>query len=547
MLTPGHYQLLSEAPGGGTVRRGLRVSLAFLSSVAAALFLRQLFRFDRPEQGKAENKSFRTHGPYYPAEGLSSSFLPGPPSLLQLPPSVLSEINAIFWPGDEGLPPALLPGTHEMAGGRVFGAKTQNKHQQQKTKIDEYITKLAEMTLTENPADHVDGTLLIYKHVSIQERLKLADFIMSYNSLTPYGNKVRRGLAKVVMEDGSWIHAYCYYNQEVPGHTTHTAAAVAVRAGRMGQSGHLLTPDRPYLSFGQGPHRRLITVGIHGDEPCGVLAINQLIQEGYFEKVAQAFPSHDPRAMTVEVVLGNPRAYTLGQRFVSKNLNRIFSEELIAVSKKDGHVYEAERADFIAKRMRETQWLLDVHSTSAPGHAWTLPAANDPSEALSSLLPVYATVKDLAHLLNGGKTIIDLAKEDFILGITVECGEHNAPETVLAAKRVIMTFLAVEPLPDYPDFPSTKLCKSLLPKDYPTERPRVLRALGSVEVWPGFSFLPEGTMPTMFQKVPYGAEVCRDDVHGVIKCKEKHGAIIVMPAHMPHLGEDAFVWAVEED
>jgi hypothetical protein len=39
------------------------------------------------------------------------------------------------------------------------------------------------------------------------------------------------------------------------------------------------------LKFGSGPVKLLITVCVHGDEVCGIHAVNELVDEGYFDTI----------------------------------------------------------------------------------------------------------------------------------------------------------------------------------------------------------------------------------------------------------------------
>lgn len=50
----------------------------------------------------------------------------------------------------------------------------------------------------------------------------------------------------------------------------------------------LLSPDTPKIVIGNprtARKRILFTVAIHGDEPCGIIGFNELLQEGYFDSI----------------------------------------------------------------------------------------------------------------------------------------------------------------------------------------------------------------------------------------------------------------------
>ena len=51
---------------------------------------------------------------------------------------------------------------------------------------------------------------------------------------------------------------------------------------------NILSPEAPHIEIGtpqRAIHRILITAGVHGDEPCGIIAFNELLSEGYFRRL----------------------------------------------------------------------------------------------------------------------------------------------------------------------------------------------------------------------------------------------------------------------
>jgi Succinylglutamate desuccinylase / Aspartoacylase family len=76
--------------------------------------------------------------------------------------------------------------------------------------------------------------------------------------------------------------------------------------------------DRPC----SGENHFLLLVCVHGNEQCGLRAVNRLIQDGFFCVAPSAewpFPWD-----TLTVLLGNPRAVERHARFIDANLNRLF-------------------------------------------------------------------------------------------------------------------------------------------------------------------------------------------------------------------------------
>lgn len=88
-----------------------------------------------------------------------------------------------------------------------------------------------------------------------------------------------------------------------------------------------LGANNDVLVFGHGPRRVLITVALHGNEPCGVDAVNQVIRlEFVHELVCREFGLQpDPEylkeyifsQLTIIFLLGNPNAYLENKRYMS--------------------------------------------------------------------------------------------------------------------------------------------------------------------------------------------------------------------------------------
>jgi Succinylglutamate desuccinylase / Aspartoacylase family len=96
----------------------------------------------------------------------------------------------------------------------------------------------------------------------------------------------------------------------------------------------------------------LITVAVHGDEPCGMHGFNNLLDRGFFEKL--------PPSTRITAMVGNPAAVVQGKRFLQHNLNR-----LIHPGKLDMSTYESERARVICRAISKCHEILDLHSCSA--------------------------------------------------------------------------------------------------------------------------------------------------------------------------------------
>lgn len=95
----------------------------------------------------------------------------------------------------------------------------------------------------------------------------------------------------------------------------------------------------------------VIIGGLHGNEPVGVMIINEL------KKILKNTKINGE----IYLILGNPQAYKLNKRFIDCDLNRIFH---LNFSKPLN--IEKKRALEIAPILKKADYLLDIHSTQKP-------------------------------------------------------------------------------------------------------------------------------------------------------------------------------------
>jgi len=261
--------------------------------------------------------------------------------------------------------------------------------------------------------------------------------------------------------------------------------------------------------------KKLITVCIHGNETCGMQAVNELIAEDFFRELKDQ----------VTILIGNPKAVVEHKRFIHANLNRIFQETLVDPVKRsdmftEGH-YEFCRVEVVARAIQECDELLDLHSTSSPSPPFAIPAADDASRQFASSLPVDFVIEDLVKVIKG--TTIDWAQSHGKQAVCVECGQHEERSSIETAKNVIRCFVHRTTPPNF--------CK-LLPKC-------VLSCTKSEELREKFKY---HSPCCSFQRVECGQLIATDAL-GEIRCSYKGGAYIVMPVALPgELGEEAWFW-----
>ena len=134
-------------------------------------------------------------------------------------------------------------------------------------------------------------------------------------------------------------------------------------------------------------------------------------------------------------------------------------------------------------------------------------------------------IKHLVHTTQGQATTVDWAINKQKVGICVECGQHDDPQTIENARNVIITLLDI-------------VCGCKIQLDFPP--PVILESMENEPVRKGFKFVK----PVIaFERVPYGEVIAVDDVVGEIKSKYTGGTYIVMPTKKPVFGEEAWFYA----
>jgi len=270
--------------------------------------------------------------------------------------------------------------------------------------------------------------------------------------------------------------------------------------------------------------RKLITVCMHGDETCGMIAINQLITEGFFQKALSNSTSR------VTIILANPRGVEAKRRFIDVNLNRIFHEDRLR--RKDSGTqpsspidndpllmttYEVGLVQNLADEISDCDEYIDIHSTSSKSCPFALPARDSESEKFACSFAVDFVIEKLVKSVKG--TSIGWANVLHKKAICFECGQHQDINTVEVAKKIIRTFVTEN---------GEGKTKAVLT----CETNQVIRK--------GFHYVRDP--PRAFDKVTCNEILAQDEEGGDIKCTCSSGAYIIMPTANPILGEEAWFW-----
>lgn len=168
--------------------------------------------------------------------------------------------------------------------------------------------------------------------------------------------------------------------------------------------------------LGEGDPELAIVAGIHGDEPCGVRAIERLVaDESTFER-------------PVRLIVANERALEEDVRYVDTDLNRAFDEDVPA----DAH--ERELAVELADAVRNCP-VLSIHSTRSAVKPFAITAKLDEiARRIVPKLSVRALVETGVHV----EGRLFAAEADII---EVEAGFQGSEGAAENAYRLAREFL----------------------------------------------------------------------------------------------------------
>ncbi|MEM9782935.1 MAG: succinylglutamate desuccinylase/aspartoacylase family protein [Pseudomonadota bacterium] len=208
---------------------------------------------------------------------------------------------------------------------------------------------------------------------------------------------------------------------------------------------HQLDSGRP------GPHV-MISAIVHGNEPCGAIALDRLLGVGF-----------RPIAGRVSLLFANIVAYEAfdpadpnATRWVEEDMNRVWAADVLDDPRDS---VELRRAREIRPALADVDLLFDVHSMQHAAPALALSGRHDKGLALARGIGVPATiVADSGHA--AGTRMRDYGPFDAAdagaAAVLIECGQHWAAETGALAVAAVARFLVyagvarAEMLADHP-------------------------------------------------------------------------------------------------
>jgi predicted deacylase len=197
---------------------------------------------------------------------------------------------------------------------------------------------------------------------------------------------------------------------------------------------NVVVPLRKFSSPESGPSI-LIFGGVHGDEPCGQIAVQRL---------CQALDCGELTLLCGEIVAverANPEACTRERRSVDEDLNRCFFYHENPTS------YEQRVANFLVPYVQQSDFLLDLHSAGCEIDTFIF---QDFDHQFSVDIHKRLGVK---YLVRGWREAHDryprrLSHDTSLCAVSVnkgyavvECGIHNCPESVEFAWQTVLRLL----------------------------------------------------------------------------------------------------------
>ena len=183
-----------------------------------------------------------------------------------------------------------------------------------------------------------------------------------------------------------------------------------------------------------GPH--LVVFGaIHGNEVCGPLALQRLMEE--FESGKRTLL----KGTCTFVPVCNARAFAANTRYIEENLNRVF------LVREDPTSHEGQLANELAPLVHQADYLLDLHSMQADGEPFVfLNNPNRSSEEFCHALGVPCIMKGWPELYAAHPDKLANCTQSFadrlaIPNALIECGRHDDPQSVEVAYRTVLNAL----------------------------------------------------------------------------------------------------------
>lgn len=173
---------------------------------------------------------------------------------------------------------------------------------------------------------------------------------------------------------------------------------------------------------------------IHGDEPCGALAVQRLA--GDFESHALT-----PAQGTLFLIHANPVATSLGRRHTpgGQDLNRLWDFGFVDTLRQEAWGYEHHRVLELKELLGDLDICLDLHSAKSETPPFGVSNGESEIDEVAKRIGISYLVQSWYGLAD--KVVIGFLKLEGVPALSVECGAHSNPELANQAYRIARSFL----------------------------------------------------------------------------------------------------------
>ncbi len=278
----------------------------------------------------------------------------------------------------------------------------------------------------------------------------------------------------------------------------------------------------------EGP--TLIAVaGVHGNEPGGVHAARRVLAR--LEELRGALRGE------VVMLAGNVEALRQGRRYLARDLNRRWTDAALA------HLTDApedteQRAltgaiEAAVARARGEVFLVDLHTTSAPGVPFVIFGDTERQRRFVFELPVPLLLGLVAHI---DGTLAEYWRHRGLVTFAIEGGQHDDPRSVdnLAAALWVSLASAGNLAPSHtPECEASKrlldACRGVLPRVIEVLSRRAITADDRFVMEPGFANLATARAGQLLAR-DRGGEI-----------RAPHDGVVILPLYQA-LGSDGYFW-----
>ena len=252
-----------------------------------------------------------------------------------------------------------------------------------------------------------------------------------------------------------------YSDTDRPAGRSHPLPSLTRYAG--GTDG---VPYAVVLDAGRDGPRAMVSALVHGNEICGAIALDGLLQRGL-----------KPVRGRLAVVFMNVEAYRAEppRRFLDEDMNRVWDP---AVLNGDRSSRELARARQVRCLLEDAEQLLDLHSMQSQDAPVALSGDLDKGAELARAIGVPACiVSDPGH--PAGPRMRDYGRfadpQRADAAVLIECGQHLAPAAIDLAEEATLRFLLALDMIDRAQ--AERLAGRALP---PPPRQQLVRVTGLV-------------------------------------------------------------------